>query len=94
MKVTTYALLALLAIVTIGAMYYARLSSLPGVSVSSWWRSPWHNVDVGGSWLSLHLLGLAWDLVPGTAYTQAQVIATGLPVTIIPEGDHIHVQLF
>jgi hypothetical protein len=90
----TYCLLAALGLIGIGALYYARFSALPGVSVSSWWRSPWKNVEVGGSWFSLHQLGLAWDLVPGTAYTQAQVIATGLPATIVPEGDHIHVQLF
>lgn len=94
MKPPTYIGLVLLVIVAVGALYYSRLSSLPGVSVSSWWRSPWRNVELGGSWLSLHQLGLAWDLVPGTATTQAQVIATGLPAKIIPEGDHIHVQLF
>lgn len=94
MNVKTYSLMALLVIVAVGTLYYARFSSLPGVSVSSWWRSPWKNTEVGGNWFSLHLLGLAWDLVPGTATTQAQVIATGLPVKIVPEGDHIHVQLF
>lgn len=93
MKLGTYSVVAVAVILALGALVYVRLSKLPGVSVSSWWRSPWQNAEVGGSWLSLHLLGLAWDLVPGTAYTQAQVIATGLPLTIIPEGDHIHVQL-
>ena len=94
MNLKPYALGIGLVLFGVGAFYYSRFAALPGVSVSSWWRSPWRNVEVGGNRFSLHQLGLAWDLTPGTATTQAQVIATGLPARIVPEGDHIHVQLF
>ena len=84
---------AALTILVIGALYYWTFRSLSGVTVTSWWRLPWHNAEVGGKLFSLHQLGLAWDLYPDGPVTQAQVIATGLPAKIVSEGDHLHVQL-
>ena len=82
-------------IVGVGLVYWGVLRSIPGVSISSWWRWPGHNEDVGGMLFSLHQIGWAWDLVPDGAVTQAQVIATGLPfLKLNPEGSHLHVQLF
>lgn len=89
-----FLLWALLTVAVVGALYYARLCNIPGVTVTSWWRSPFRNYELGGSPFSLHQLGLAWDLVPGSALTQAELFKTGLPMKIVPEGDHIHVQLF
>ena len=94
MSLKTYVCVVVGLVLGAGVLYAWTFSRLQGVQVSSWWRSPWRNNEVGGSWLSLHQLGLAWDLIPGTATTQAQAIATGLPMKIVPEGDHIHVQLF
>ena len=62
------------------------------MTITSWWRSPFRNFEVGGNPLSLHQVGLAWDVVPATAFTQAELIKTGLPFKIVPESDHIHVQ--
>lgn len=82
-------------IVAVGGLYYLTLRSIPGVTVSSWWRWPWQNQDVGGMAWSLHQIGLGWDLVPDGPVTQAQVAATGLPfLKFNPEGTHLHVQLF
>lgn len=32
--------------------------------ITSWWRSPQHNLDVGGEEFSQHLIGTAADAVP------------------------------
>jgi hypothetical protein len=79
-------------VLIVGALYYSRLRKIPGVSITSWWRSPWRNYELGGSPLSLHQIGLAWDLVPASAFTQAEIIKTGLPLKLVNEGDHIHAQ--
>lgn len=82
-------------IVVVGLVYWVVLRKIPGVSIVSWWRWPWHNIDVGGHLFSLHQIGWAWDLVPDGLTTQAQVAATGLPfLKFNPEGTHLHVQLF
>jgi hypothetical protein len=81
-----------LVLILVGSFYYWRFSRIPGVTVTSWWRWPFHNAEVGGQAFSLHQIGLAWDLVPGDAVTQAEVIKTGLPARLVPEGDHLHVQ--
>lgn len=86
-------LYTLASLVLIGGFYYWRFSQIPGVTITSWWRFPWHNTEVGGKAFSLHQIGLAWDLVPGDAVTQAEVIKTGLPAKLVPEGDHLHVQI-
>ena len=93
MTLRHYLGLVAVAVLAVGALYWWTFSRIPGVKVSSWWRAPWKNANVGGNPFSLHQLGLAWDVIPGTATTQAQLIATGLPMKIVPEGDHIHVQL-
>lgn len=80
-------------ILLLGVLYYVTFSRIPGAVVTSWWRSPWKNAEVGGNWFSLHQIGLAWDVAPGTAMIQAEIIKTGLPAKIVPEGDHIHVQI-
>ena len=62
-----------------------------GLSVTSWWRSPWHNAEVGGNWLSLHLIGWAYDVVPVNSLLQ-QVIQVW-PFKYVVESDHIHLQI-
>jgi len=63
------------------------------VQASSWWRSAADNLRVGGNARSQHLLGLAVDLEavePGLLLMELN--AQGL--TVIDEGDHLHVQTF
>lgn len=83
-------LLAVLLILGVGlagrALLYAQ-----GLTVTSWWRSPWHNVEVGGNWLSLHLIGWAYDVVPVNPLLQ-QVIQIW-PFKFVVETDHIHLQI-
>lgn len=64
-----------------------------GFNITSWWRSPWHNKKVGGSPTSLHLIGWAFDIIPG-GRNVASKVKDALPFSkVINEGDHVHVQL-
>jgi uncharacterized protein YcbK (DUF882 family) len=35
-----------------------------GLQVTSWYRTPWKNSEVGGKWYSLHQIGWAYDVIP------------------------------
>lgn len=83
-------LLFVLSVIGIG-IFYRLLIAYNGFTVTSWWRTPWHNAEVGGVKASLHLLGLAWDVLP---VTDANAIALrSLGLTVINEGDHLHAQI-
>lgn len=63
------------------------------VRITSWYRSPGHNREVGGAAGSQHLIGTALDLVgPDAARAGEALRAEGFYV--IDEGDHIHAQAF
>ncbi len=62
-----------------------------GLTVTSWWRSPWYNYEIGGKWLSLHLIGWAYDVVPVNKLLQR--IITIWPFKFVVESDHIHLQI-
>lgn len=79
-----------LAIVAIGVVYRLIIAYY-GMSVTSWWRSFWHNEEVGGKATSLHQLGLAWDILPVTPENEKKLRDLGL--TVINEGDHLHAQI-
>ncbi|MDE2103395.1 MAG: hypothetical protein KGL39_39505 [Patescibacteria group bacterium] len=87
------AMLTVLAIAAVGTFYYLIFTQVYGFTVTSWFRLPGKNESVGGKLFSLHQIGLAWDIVPNDAGTQAQLVASGLPMKIVPESDHIHVQI-
>lgn len=79
-----------LVIVAIGVAYRLLLA-YHGLTVTSWWRSFWHNAEVGGMKTSLHQLGLAFDVLPATVETEH--ILRGIGLNILNEGDHIHAQI-
>jgi len=67
-----------------------------GARVTSWWRTPWHNLAVGGHPLSRHQLGLAVDVAPAgpdLATDLRKATAPLLVARVVDEGDHLHVQL-
>jgi hypothetical protein len=72
-----------------------RLGKL-GVTMTSAYRSPEHNADVGGVANSQHLTGQAVDLVPPKGMSMAQLAAAAqqsMPgAKVINENDHVHVQ--
>lgn len=67
--------------------------------ITSWWRSPLENRRVGGSPDSQHLVGLAFDVVPGKgsfqlAVNEASQRFTESGFVTVPESTHLHVQTF
>lgn len=81
---------ALIAFISVGAIFRFAIS-LRGMQVTSWWRTPWKNAAVGGARNSLHMVGLAWDVVPVTADNEQKLRDMGLRV--INEGDHLHAMI-
>lgn len=71
----------------------AAASVVPGSTVTSWWRSPTHNRDVGGAIYSQHLLGFAVDVVSPNPVRFANAVRS-VGLVAIDEGDHVHVQAY
>lgn len=61
---------------------------LPAGRVTSWWRSPFRNLAVGGLEWSAHLLGWAVDVAPVT-FAGERWLRSVFPV-VVDEGDHLH----
>ena len=93
MRYVVAAVLAVALGVTLVALYTRYLGRATGHTVTSWWRSPWHNKAVGGRSGSIHILGWAVDLVPATEEVEAAARAAGFPV-VVNEGDHVHAAWF
>lgn len=74
--------------------FFSRLlrSGLPSdTRVTSWWRNPTRNAEVGGAPTSQHLLGLALDLISNRPDEIVRAVRrSGL--IVVPESDHVHVQ--
>lgn len=73
-------------------IYRLRIQSIPGVRITSAFRNPWKNEEVGGVMNSRHQLGMAFDVVPATLATKQALRKIGFK-TILDEGDHIHVEI-
>lgn len=69
----------------------AAVAATGPVTVTSWWRSPSRNAEVGGSPDSQHLIGTAVDFVTEEPGKLARELA-GLGWVSVNEGDHLHVQ--
>ncbi len=73
----------------------AGAQGFPGLSVTSWFRTPEKNRIEGGSEQSQHLFGLAWDLTVPDDFLQHladHMAAQGL--VAVTERDHVHIQAF
>lgn len=71
-----------------------ELYKLVPFSVTSWWRTPERNAEVGGVPRSLHREGLAVDCVPGVGVSKEAFYAYLHKVGLygVIEGDHVHLQ--
>lgn len=77
--------------------FVARVNSmsLVGATVSSWWRGPSHNRNVGGSAESQHLFALAIDITGSRdKLARLQQQAFGVGLVPVMEGGHLHIQAF
>lgn len=81
-----------LVVIIVGLAVTVRLLGASLGTVTSWWRNPLHNSEVGGLPGSAHLLGWAVDIVPVTPEIEAQARKT-FPV-VVNEGSHIHAAIF
>jgi hypothetical protein len=80
--------------VMIFAHQISDLSARYELSVTSWWRSAKHNAAVGGAPTSLHVKGLAVDVVLDPGEDKAEFLQSVHDVGLhyLDEGDHIHIQ--
>ena len=86
------AAIALLAIF----FYFAIRMGIEG-TITSWFRSPWHNQEVGGVANSWHLFGLAFDVAPVSQHDFIFLsnLASAWPLgKVLNEGTHLHFQVF
>jgi len=67
----------------------------PGVTVTSWYRTPERNRLEGGSPESQHLFALAWDVaVPDPAVPNFIQSANQAGLIAVREKRHVHLQMF
>lgn len=78
--------------------FYRWLLQYHGLTVTSHWRTPANNMVNDGKPLSLHLIGMAWDIrtwdhAPGTLNAKLRAFLKWIPwARVVPESDHIHIQ--
>lgn len=82
----------LLSVLVIHFYFRRRIQALPGVRITSAFRNPWKNEEVGGVLNSRHQVGMAFDVVPATLTTIQALRRIGFK-KILDEGDHIHVEI-
>lgn len=82
---------AVMAIVLV-ALTARAIISIQGLTVTSWYRTPWGNYGVDGKPLSLHLIGWAFDVVP--VNQNMQNLLKVWPFKFVVESDHVHLQIF
>lgn len=92
MKWQNLVIAIVLVIASVAVLYRVRLK-LQGFTVTSWLRTPWHNDEVGGVANSKHLIGWAFDIVPGGSDTVKQKLKNLGFSKILDEGNHIHVEI-
>ena len=86
-----FLILTIILILAVG-FFYRFLLHLKGLQVTSWWRAPWKNWQVGGKAFSLHQIGWAFDVIP--VNKSIQEILKLMPFgKIVVESDHIHLQI-
>jgi hypothetical protein len=95
MTVKRYALYVGLGIIALGVIGAVIMAVFMRGSLTSWWRTPWHNKEIGGHIFSRHQVGLGYDLSPIYEEDRAKletIASFWLFATVVDEGDHLHFQ--
>ena len=79
----------LILIAGMAVLLRVMLFLIPGITVTSWFRTAAKNESVGGTKRSAHLLGWAADIVP-VNYDVENRLRSLFPF-VLNEGDHIHI---
>lgn len=74
-----------------GALIVRGFASLVPGSITSWYRTPAHNAEIGGLEGSMHLIGWAVDFVPANADVENSA-RQYFPI-VVNEVNHIHASL-
>ena len=79
--------------------FYIRAAEIfrvvSGLQVTSWWRDPITNLDLGGDPQSQHLFGLGMDIAGSQdALRDASNLARRLGLISVDFGAYLHLQLF
>lgn len=65
MKINNVLFIFIGSILALGIIGYLSIKILlPGYTITSWWRTPSHNEEVGGVINSMHLIGMGYDVSP------------------------------
>lgn len=85
-------LLLIMLCIVIGVAFAGRaLLAYHGLTVTSWYRTPWKNYTIGGKWYSLHQIGWGYDVVPVNVLLHS--VLKVWPFKFVVESDHIHLQI-
>jgi hypothetical protein len=87
-----HVVLIALVVVMVIAVAGRALLYWKGLTVTSWFRTPWKNYAIGGKWFSLHLIGWGYDVIP--VNTLLHEVRRVWPFRFLVESDHIHLQIF
>jgi len=97
-KQSLYILAYLFGSLIVIGLFYRTLLWFYGLTVTSWWRNPANNDSNDGKPLSLHLIGMAWDVrIRGEeglgASDKVRQFMAWMPWgRTVAESDHIHIQ--
>lgn len=72
----------------------AQLAAMSRFRVTSWWRDPVSNTQVGGVEDSWHMLGMACDVKPVTVLDSERIkkFAPRIGLEVIDETTHLHIE--
>lgn len=81
--------ISLVLFVVVVGIFFRWKVSRENFLVTSWFRSPWKNYELGGATFSQHLIGWAVDVTPVNNVVGNKLRKIGFR-TVIRESDHIH----
>lgn len=82
-------ILSIAVLATVNFIFRRKLLKA-GYTITSSWRTPFKNIEVGGKIFSRHLFGLAFDVKPKGTIDEFKKVGFAY---VVDERDHFHGQL-